>query len=178
MSSTQSRKVDGIVIIENLINKNELKHINKLLLNIPSSMNSIDLLKNGHKEFQKELYVNAIAIGSFLQNYYKINLNFLSVYPPFFRNTPLNHKTNIHADNETLNGRAKQGCEDFDISAVLYFNENFIGGELYFPNQKLKIFPKSGSFVAFPGDARYAHGVLPITEGVRYSASMWFSIID
>jgi predicted 2-oxoglutarate/Fe(II)-dependent dioxygenase YbiX len=107
-----------------------------------------------------------------------VDLNFTSVRPPFFRKTPLNHETEIHADNETLDGCAKQGCENFDVSAVLYFNENFIGGELYFPTQKIRVPPKGGSFIAFPGDTRYAHGVLPIVEGIRYSAPMWFSIID
>ncbi|NDB03241.1 MAG: 2OG-Fe(II) oxygenase [Flavobacteriaceae bacterium] len=147
MSSMQSRKLDGIVIVENLINKNELKHVNKLISNIPCSMNSFDLLKNGHKEFYEELQVNAVAIGSFLQNHYKVDLNFTSVRPPFFRKTPLNHETEIHA-------------------------------ELYFPTQKIRVPPKGGSFIAFPGDTRYAHGVLPIVEGIRYSAPMWFSIID
>ena len=178
MSSMQSRKLDGTVIVENLINENELKYIHKLISEIPSSMNSADLLENGHKEFHDELYVNAIAIGSFLQNHYKINLNFTGVYPPFFRKTSLNHETEIHADNETLDGCVKQGCENFDVSAVLYFNENFIGGELYFPNQNIKVSPRAGCFIAFPGDARYAHGVLPIAEGIRYSAPMWFAIID
>jgi predicted 2-oxoglutarate/Fe(II)-dependent dioxygenase YbiX len=56
-----------------------------------------------------------------------------------------------------------------DFGAIIYLNDNYEGGEIYFPNQSLTIKPKAGSLVYFPGDSCYPHGVKEIVSGVRYT---------
>lgn len=178
MSSDKSRQLNGIVNVENFIHEEWLESIARLISDVPNSMNAELLVKQGHRKLESETRLIAIVIGSFLQHHYNVNLNIADIHPSFFRKTKLDHQTEIHADNENLDGCPKMGCENFDVSAIIYFNDDFEGGELWFPQQDLKIKPKKGSFIAFPGDARYAHGVLPISMGIRYSAPMWFTITD
>lgn len=49
---------------------------------------------------------------------------------------------------------------------VLYLNDEYEGGELYFPDLSLEIRPKSGDVISFYSELR--HGVRPVTAGVRY----------
>ena len=52
------------------------------------------------------------------------------------------------------------------LSAIIYFNENFTGGELNFPDDNLRFQPKEGSIFIFP--SRTMHEVLEIKSGNRY----------
>lgn len=60
------------------------------------------------------------------------------------------------------------------LSVVLYLNDNYEGGELYFKNQNIKIKPEFGSLVAFPSINPYFHESLPVTSGIKYiSPGFW-----
>lgn len=60
-------------------------------------------------------------------------------------------------------------------ATILYINENFTGGELYFEELDFSIKPKSGSLCIFDGFKNLTHEVLMVTEGSRYSlpAFVW-----
>lgn len=54
-------------------------------------------------------------------------------------------------------------------TSMLYLNEDFKGGDLYFPfNKGFEIKPKRGMLVIFSGDFNTPHGVTQITDGTRY----------
>lgn len=71
-----------------------------------------------------------------------------------------------HSDQGTLNQRM--------VSAVLFLNENFKGGKLWFPNQKVKVTPKAGTVVLFPSSFAYEHVALPVKKGVKFAVVTWF----
>lgn len=54
------------------------------------------------------------------------------------------------------------------VSGVLYLNDNYEGGEIYFPEQEIKIKPKAGSMIMFPSYRPYFHHPLAITKGNKY----------
>ena len=64
--------------------------------------------------------------------------------------------------------------EDYAISAVVYYNDDFEGGEIHFPNQNFTYSPKAGDLIVFLPTEEYAHEVLPVTKGVRYAGPFWF----
>jgi hypothetical protein len=56
------------------------------------------------------------------------------------------------------------------LGVMLYFNDDFEGGELYFPNLNYEYKPKKGSAIIFPcNNKEYLHGVRQITAGERYT---------
>lgn len=62
------------------------------------------------------------------------------------------------------------------FSTVIYLNDSseYIGGEIYFPNQGLIYSPRKGDAVIFPcGGHEYVHGVSTIVDGRRYTIPMW-----
>ena len=55
------------------------------------------------------------------------------------------------------------------ISAVVYLNDNYEGGEIEFIRQGLVVKPEAGDIVIFPSNFVYEHASLEITSGIKYS---------
>jgi predicted 2-oxoglutarate/Fe(II)-dependent dioxygenase YbiX len=65
---------------------------------------------------------------------------------------------------------------DRDLSVVYFLNDDYVGGELVFPDLALTIKPEAGTLICFPSDHNYIHGVNPVTQGHRYSLVTWMRI--
>ncbi len=64
--------------------------------------------------------------------------------------------------------------DDPNISVVLYLNDDYTGGELFFKEQNVKIKPEAGSIVIFPSVEPYYHESLPVESGIKYmSPGFW-----
>lgn len=68
---------------------------------------------------------------------------------------------NIHADH----GPAYV-CT---VSMVGYLNDDYDGGEIYFPRFDLEIKPEAGDLIIFPSTYIYEHASKPIINGTKYS---------
>ena len=60
-----------------------------------------------------------------------------------------------------------------DYSSVCYLNDDYIGGETFFPELEYVCKPKTGKIVFFP--SLCYHGVKKIQQGIRYSLPCWYS---
>ena len=80
-----------------------------------------------------------------------------------------------HADSEHWNLEESTWVRSLerDYSLLLYLNEGYEGGTLYFPNFKWRIKPRRGMLVSFPSDHRYLHGAEPLTSGTRFAVASW-----
>lgn len=64
-------------------------------------------------------------------------------------------------------------CADCLYAAVIYFDEGYTGGEIYFPKLGESYKPSAGSIVVFPQrDNDYVHGVREIQAGTRHMMNM------
>lgn len=85
-----------------------------------------------------------------------------------------------HADKELHEGDNAGKPNDFpwyDIAGLFYLNDDYEGGELYFPLQEVQFKPKAGAAYFFPGDRNYIHGVTEIKSGIRYVVPFFFTIM-
>jgi predicted 2-oxoglutarate/Fe(II)-dependent dioxygenase YbiX len=86
-----------------------------------------------------------------------------------------------HVDSETLY-KDDTGLDmwekslDRDLSVVYFMNDDFAGGELFFPELDLVIEPSAGTLVCFPSDHHYIHGVKPVSSGHRYTLVTWMRV--
>jgi hypothetical protein len=80
-----------------------------------------------------------------------------------------------HADKQLPNGEPND-FPWFDIAGLFYLNDDYEGGELYFPNQGIEFKPKPGAAYFFPGDLNYVHGVREIKSGIRYVIPFFWTI--
>ena len=182
----------GINLYRNAIKKNECDNIinkleNEISLNVPGIQwngsqvndkenqdnvrNCLDLKfkKEGlgqHIPFSQNLYdIHESVENSLdtclrhyeglwhLQMQYKEAFNFVKYLPgKYFK---------IHADHGPY-----YSCT---ISAVVYLNDNYEGGEIEFVRQGIKIKPKAGDIIVFPSNFVYEHASLEIFSGIKYS---------
>lgn len=66
----------------------------------------------------------------------------------------------------------------YDLSSLFYLNDDYEGGELYFPLQGVQFKPKKGAAYFFPGDMNYIHGVTEIKGGIRYTCPFFWEILE
>lgn len=63
----------------------------------------------------------------------------------------------------------RRHCTTKNYTGMIYMNDDFEGGELYFPyHDNFEIKPKPGMLVMFSGHIMNPHGIRPITSGTRY----------
>lgn len=63
------------------------------------------------------------------------------------------------------------------VSGVLYLNDDYEGGEIYFKEQGIKIKPSAGSMIMFPSYRPYFHHPLPVQKGNKYMVPFfWYSL--
>ncbi len=81
-----------------------------------------------------------------------------------------------HADKQ-LNDGSPNPFPTYDINSLFYYNDDFLGGELYYPQHDIVVKPKPGLAVIHPGDIYYLHGVKPVTSGERYTTPACFTVV-
>lgn len=64
----------------------------------------------------------------------------------------------IHTDNV--------GGDDISFGCIIYLNDDFNGGELYYPEHGIRIKPQARTLVVHSSDER--HCVLPVSGNTRY----------
>lgn len=88
---------------------------------------------------------------------------------------------NPHADKELHEGDLAGKPNDFpyyDLASLFYLNDDYEGGELYFPLQGIQFKPKPGAAYFFPGDRNYIHGVTEVKNGIRYTCPFFWTITE
>lgn len=72
-----------------------------------------------------------------------------------------------HYDGSTASGRT--------VSAIIYLNNEFEGGEVEFVNYGVKIKPEPGMLLLFPSNYAYRHIAHPVTDGTKYALVTWLA---
>ena len=64
-------------------------------------------------------------------------------------------------------------------SGVLYLNDNYSKGEIFFNNLGIELKPKAGSLLIFPGDTEHEHGVRHVGPGpIRHVIAGFIKVRD
>lgn len=82
--------------------------------------------------------------------------------------------TTPHSDSSGNSGE-DNGTSHRVYSSLLYLNDDFTGGNIWFPNQNLEISPAPNKFITFNSDFEHLHGVKAVSNGVRYNITMFWT---
>jgi len=99
---------------------------------------------------------------------YNITMGYMEAIN-FVRYTPGQH-FNVHSDHGF-----SYVCT---LSNVTYLNDDFEGGELWFPYLDLTFSPQKGDSIFFPSTYLFAHASRPVLSGTKYSAVTMFDYND
>lgn len=79
-----------------------------------------------------------------------------------------------HADDMT-NADGHEWFHHREYGAIIYLNDDYSGGETYYPQHNFSISPKAGMLAIHPGDPNHMHGVTKIDGGIRYTISSFWT---
>jgi len=187
---------DNIKIIKNFVELEDLKKIQEFLPTINEWMDagenkyaedgtctydasywqnrqcSFDILSRINLDIYNLIDKYIIKMQWFLEDEFKVQL---SVRPPVIIRWFPGLEQKPHADKQ-LNDGSPNPFPTYDINSLIYYNSDFEGGELYYPQHDLVVKPEPGLAVAHPGDINYLHGVKMVTKGQRYTTPSFYSI--
>jgi hypothetical protein len=102
--------------------------------------------------------------------YWGINVTYYEVFN-FVKYEGEGKEFKVHADD----GPAYKAA----VSAVIYLNEDYEGGEIAFPRMdNLIIKPSLGDIAIFPSNYIYEHASLPIKSGIKYCVVVMMDLND
>jgi len=111
-----------------------------------------------------------------VDNFY--NVDAMATSPAIVR-WPVGTRQEPHADKELHEGPdagTPNAFPYYDIASIFYINDDYEGGELYFPLQGIEFKPKARAAYFFPGDMNFIHGVRPVLNGCRYTSPFFWNI--
>jgi hypothetical protein len=197
---------EHIIELENFMTEEELTTLNNFIRNNKDwDYTESHFNEDGICIYDASYWEDRVAGGSTLQKYAphifdmidkmmdrlteKVNEHFRvdawPTSPTMVRWVPGNFQ-HPHADKELHKYEKWGGHPDregqpndfpfYDIAGLFYINDDYEGGELYFPEQGIQFKPKPGAAYFFPGDKNYIHGITEITSGERYTCPFFFTI--
>ena len=99
-------------------------------------------------------------------------VNNLSTVEGFLSRWDTGASAGVHMDNHVR-------FEYLTNSSIVYLNDDYEGGEIYFPKFDFSYKPKKGDAIIFSCDTEeYQHGVTTVTKGSRYTIAMWHSPVS
>ena len=154
---------DGLVLYDHRVWEDRVCTYNSLMASDPSILELIySMIARLKIEVDKFFDVDARETG------------------PAIVRWPIGSRQEPHADKEFHTGPEKGRANDFpwyDLAGLFYFNDDYEGGELYFPQHGIEFQPVAGAAYFFPGDMYYAHGVRPIKSGNRFTSPFFWTIV-
>ena len=186
---------DGVLIIEDFLDSDtaaELKHftegeigiINKEDVKTEDGTLRVTRSKGlvSERIYTRKISATATAIcdrvfGEVIPQHYGVNIEWYE-FPHIIRYRAGGRYV-PHADADARKNEQSDWFRnvDRDFSAIIYFNDSYEGGTLYFPNHDFRIKPEPGMLVCFPSDHRYIHTAEPVLSGVRYAFVTWAAAI-
>jgi len=172
--------VDSIIVLEDFIAQEDVKTVYDFAVGIKSFERTSDhwdnrVLNARGLESNKDIYEIIVKYQTKLKNTIQNKFGFeVGDVAPSVVKWRIGDVQAPHADKETLDGEPVD--YQSDVSSLFYWNNNFEGGEIYFPNQGLQLKPKGGTVVIFPGDRFYAHGVTELLIGERFTTPAFWIV--
>lgn len=94
---------------------------------------------------------------------------------PSFKIYPTGGHFSLHSDSILGPDGKRFKFNDRDYTIIIFLNDDYVGGELVFPDLKVEVKPVTGRLVCFPPDLRFMHKVNTVTEGTRYQLLTWMT---
>ena len=124
--------------------------------------------------FYKEQYEISFELFDALETALK---HYFTLYPYAEKNIKSREKT-MHLlkykESGFLPAHSDHGISSRVLSALLYLNDDYEGGNIRFPHAGIDIKPEAGSIMFFPSNFVYVHEVDAVTNGTRYSLPNWY----
>lgn len=182
---------DEILLVEDFVSKEELAQLWDIINTRPEEDWSIEYVKNLKRfcleKFGRDDVDNLVAEGKFeiTKNWDDKNLQITEYQVTSVIHARVNSLIQKLDSSLELGGFGTMQRMQPDVqlkshtdqhtdpsiryATILYLNDDYAKGELFFENLDIEVKPKPGSLLVFPGTEKYEHGVRHVGEGpIRY----------
>lgn len=182
---------DELILIKNFLSKEEIDFVLDVINKASQADWEVEYMSNlvnfCMEKFGRSDIDNLVAEGKFeiTQNWVDKNLNIKhhkeheifykrlsNMIDESFSGLELSGLATIQRMQPTveLKSHTDQHTDpSIQYATILYINDDYVEGELFFKNLDLKLRPKPGDLLFFPGNEKYEHGVKHVGEGpIRY----------
>lgn len=183
--------LENVIVIENYLMEEELNWFNNLLNNTSEEEWFKEYMSNLKpfclEKFGRDDVENLVKEGLFeiTQNWEDKNLNFsnnqisntiterinnyIRQIEPGLACNGLGSIQRMQKDVELKCHTDQDTDPSIEYATIIYLNDNYSKGELFFKHKNFEIKPKKGSLLIFPGSEEFHHGVRPVGDGpIRY----------
>lgn len=180
-----------LISVENFLSKEQLDSFWNIINNTSQADWEVEYFANLEnfcmEKFGRDDVDNLVAEGKFeiTQNWKDKNFNIShhEIYRPMYdslNSMVLNSDSTLHLSGLATIQRMQPGVElkshtdqhtdpSIRYATIIYINDEYLDGELFFPKLGIELKPKPGTMLFFPGNEEYEHGVKHVGEGpVRY----------
>jgi hypothetical protein len=180
-----------LISVENFLSKEQLNTLNNIIDSTSQEDWEIEYYGNlKHfcmEKFGRDDVDNLVAEGKFeiTQNWKDKNFNILNqeMHRPMYdslNSMVINSDSTLHLSGLATIQRMQTGVElkshtdqhtdpSIRYATIIYINDEYVDGELFFPKLDIELKPKPGTMLFFPGNEEYEHGVRHVGEGpIRY----------
>lgn len=193
--------IPDLTLIEDFLSEEEVQYILDIIDRTPDEVWKIEYLSNLKRfcleKFGRDDVDNLVAEGKFeiTRNWEDKNLNISE--DPIYRtiHSRLDRMVQLTDSSLELSGfatiqRMQPGVEltshtdqhtdpSIKYASILYLNDEYKDGQLFFKNKDIELRPKPGSLLIFPGNEEFEHGVRHVGEGpIRYVLVGFIKIKD
>ena len=168
--------ISNIHRVKNFVSQNEIEYILNYSKTLPNLQNEKRAMQNADttlevfKEYKKKI-CDLVT--------YTFGQQVIDVIGPVIRKWNIGEYQDPHSDCEAIFTYSSSGIAEMnpihnffsifiEYGVLLYLNDEYNGGEIYFPEFDLEIKPEKGELIFFPGNNLYMHGVKEVTEGNRF----------
>ena len=138
----------------------------------------LDSLASRIKDIVADTFNPNIKIEQYLINRWRLGRG-QAPHLDYFDSTEEGHDYEMLAMNNLPKAYLDTFEEKFQTkhySSLVYLNEDYLGGELYFPQYPdIMIKPKPGTLILFSGNENTLHGVKEVDQGIRYTISIFWT---
>jgi hypothetical protein len=182
---------DELISIENFLTDKELDFIWGRISSATQEDWEIEYTSNLKRfclqKFGRDDVDNLVAEGKFeiTQNWNDKNLNVSDseeyrIFYERLNDLTLQTESNLELSGFATIQRMQPGVElkshtddhtdpSISYAAILYINDDYNDGELFFKKLNIKLRPKPKTLLIFPGNEKYEHGVETVSDGpIRY----------
>lgn len=182
---------DEILWIKDFLKKDELDFVLKVISEASQEDWEVEYMSNLKafclEKFGRDDVDNLVAEGKFeiTQNWVDKNLNIQhhseqNIFYERLSTMVTNSDSSLILSGLATIQRMQSGVElkshtdqntdpSIKYATIIYINDDYVDGELFFPNLDITLRPKPGDLLFFPGDQKHEHGVKHVGEGpIRY----------
>lgn len=190
--------IDNIVIEKNFVEKSDLKIIQTFLPSIHKWDNPMgdEFNNDGTCTYDARYWWDRVCSGEIIKSLDLSIYNLIDKYiekmqrlleskftvslfkrPPVLVRWLPGTEQQPHADKQ-LNDGTPNPFPTYDINSIIYWNDEFDGGQFYYPEFDIELKIEAGMAVAHPGDVHYLHGVKRIISGERWTTPSFYTITN